>query len=140
MIHAQKIASVMGLKKSVRSLEQLSEVVSRGLPKSALRSIVGRVASSPKEEREVMHHIVPTATYKRRKSLLKPEESEKAERIARVIATAEYVWEDAETAKRFLKSPHPELGGRVPLEAAYTELGARRVEELLWKLFHGLPA
>ena len=35
---------------------------------------------------------------------------------------------------------HPELEGRAPLELALTELGARRVEELLWKLFYGLPA
>jgi uncharacterized protein (DUF2384 family) len=32
------------------------------------------------------------------------------------------------------------LEGRTPLEVAFTELGARRVEELLWKLFYGLPA
>lgn len=140
MVNPQKIANVMGLKKTVRSLGELSEVVSHGIPKSSLRRIAGRVASDPKEEREVLHRLIPPATYKRRKNLLKPEESEKAERLARVIATAEYVWEDEEAVRRFLKSPHPELGGRTPLEAAYTELGARRVEELLWKLFHGLPA
>jgi uncharacterized protein (DUF2384 family) len=35
---------------------------------------------------------------------------------------------------------HQELGGQTPLETASTELGARRVEDLLDKLFYGLPA
>jgi len=35
---------------------------------------------------------------------------------------------------------HPELGKRTPLESAMTELGARRVEELLERLYYGIPA
>jgi putative toxin-antitoxin system antitoxin component (TIGR02293 family) len=130
----------MGLKGPVRTLRELTEIVSRGLPKSALRHCVVRVVSSPKEQREVMYQIVPAATYKRRVQLLKPEESERTERLARVIATAEHVWGDAEEARRFLTKPHPELNGKTPLEASHAELGARQVEELLWKLFYGLPA
>ena len=115
MITARKIADVMGLKKPVRTLNELTEIVSRGLPKSALRHCVARVVSSPKEQREVMYRIVPAATYKRREQNLKPEESEKTERLARVIATAEHVWGDAEEVKRFLARPHPELNGKTPL-------------------------
>jgi uncharacterized protein (DUF2384 family) len=32
------------------------------------------------------------------------------------------------------------LGGRTPLDVAMTELGARRVEALLWRLFYGSTA
>jgi len=32
------------------------------------------------------------------------------------------------------------LGGKRPIEVALTELGARRVETLLWSLFHGVAA
>ena len=32
------------------------------------------------------------------------------------------------------------LGGQPPLEVAMTELGARRVETLLWRLFYGIAA
>jgi uncharacterized protein (DUF2384 family) len=35
---------------------------------------------------------------------------------------------------------HPLLGGNKPLDVAMTELGARRVEELLWRLFYGMSA
>jgi putative toxin-antitoxin system antitoxin component (TIGR02293 family) len=140
MITAGKIAEVLGLKGAVRSLGELTEIVSRGLPKSALRHCVVRVVSAPRERREVMCRIVPAATYKRRKQHLRPEESERTERLARVIATAEHVWGDPAEARRFLTTPHPELNGKTALEASYAELGARQVEELLWKLFYGLPA
>src|SRR4030067_2607735 len=105
MITARKIADVMGLKRPVRTLHELTEIVSHGLPKSALRHCVARVVSSPKEQREVMCRIVPAATYKRREQNLKPGEGRKPERLARVIATAEHVWGDAEEAKRFLGKP-----------------------------------
>lgn len=140
MITARKIADVMGLRGTVRSLGELSEIVSRGLPKSALRYCVVHVVSDPRARREVMCRIVPAATYKRRKQHLRPEESARTERLARVIATAKHVWGGEEEARRFMTCAHPELSGKTPLETSYTELGARQVEELLWKLFYGLPA
>jgi hypothetical protein len=43
MVSPSKIAQVMGLKRKVRSLGDLSAAVSEGLPKSALRASVARV-------------------------------------------------------------------------------------------------
>jgi putative toxin-antitoxin system antitoxin component (TIGR02293 family) len=51
----------------------------------------------------------------------------------------QWVWEDDERAQRFLWTPHPELGGRRPIEVALTELGAREVEEVVQRGLHGLP-
>ena len=139
MIAVDRIAEVMMLPQPVETLAELSAGVARGLPKSALRSCVQRVAANPQEQRRLMYRIVPDATYKRRRHHLKPEESERTERLARAIATAEYVWDDREDARRFLMTPHPALDGRRPIDAAATELGAREVEELLWQIYHGLP-
>jgi putative toxin-antitoxin system antitoxin component (TIGR02293 family) len=88
----------------------------------------------------MMYRIVPEATFKRRRDRLSSAESERTERLARVIATAEYVWEDRDSARRFLTTPHPMLAGKAPLNAAMTELGARQVEDLLAKILHGLPS
>jgi putative toxin-antitoxin system antitoxin component (TIGR02293 family) len=88
----------------------------------------------------LMQRVIPAATFHRRGEELKPQESERVERLARVIATAEYVWSSADDARAFLSSAHAMLGGRRPIEVALTELGARRVENLLWSLFHGLAA
>ncbi|MFD2272356.1 antitoxin Xre/MbcA/ParS toxin-binding domain-containing protein [Undibacterium arcticum] len=57
-----------------------------------------------------------------------------------MFATAEHVWDSEVDAREFLHTPHPLLNSQTPLDVSMTELGARRVEELLWKLFYGLPA
>ena len=140
MVSPFRIAQVMGLKRKVHSLGELAAVVSAGLPKSALNASVARVYPAGPERTEMLYRIIPQATYKRRRDHLKSEESERTERLARVIATAEYVWDDRKEAQRFLTTPHAQLSGRRPIEVALSELGARRVEELLWKLYYGLAA
>lgn len=138
MIPAAAIADVLGLHSKVHSLQDLQKIVERGLPKSTLRTCVTRVVSDPKEQWRAIYRIIPSATYRRRKRSLKLGESEKTERLARVIATAYYVWDDEEDAKRFLTSPNPNLEMKTPIETSHTELGARRIEELLWGIFYGL--
>jgi putative toxin-antitoxin system antitoxin component (TIGR02293 family) len=83
--------------------------------------------------------IVPEATFKRRTRLTQGE-IERTERLARVMAAAEHTWNDRGDAREWLTRPHLELGKLSPLESAATELGARRVEELLDRLFYGIPA
>lgn len=138
-VSPQRIAAVMGLPQRIRSLGDLADAVRNGLPKSALRASASRLFKSAAAQTELIHSVIPEATFKRRKDLLKPDESERTERLARVIATAEHVWDDDEDARRFLTTPHSELAGKRPIDVALTELGARQIEELLWKLFHGLP-
>ena len=143
MIRPDDVATVLGgkaiLGRTVRSMSELESTVSSGLPKRALRAAAERVATLPAEARRVMHQIVPEATYKRR-SRLSRLESERTERLARVIAAAEHVWDDREDAREWLVRPHPELGNRTPLDSAMTELGARQVEDLLDRLYYGIPA
>jgi putative toxin-antitoxin system antitoxin component (TIGR02293 family) len=144
MIPASQIADVLGgrqvLHRRLESIAALDAEVSRGLPKAALRQTAMRIFSTPADQRRLMYRIVPEATFKRRRDRLSAAESERTERIARVIATAEYTWDDRDDARRFLTSPHPALDDRTPIDAALTELGARQVEEILGKIFHGLPA
>jgi putative toxin-antitoxin system antitoxin component (TIGR02293 family) len=143
MIRPESIADVMGgtaiLGRRIRSIDDLEETVSHGLPKRALRLTAERVYSSAGEARRIMFRIVPEATFKRR-TRLSATESERTERLARVIAAAEHAWNDREDAREWLTKPHPELGKRPPLEVAMSELGARRVEDLLDRLVYGIPA
>jgi|SRR5580658_509445 putative toxin-antitoxin system antitoxin component (TIGR02293 family) len=143
MIRPEKIANVMGgaaiLGRRVRSMDDLEKTISSGLPKRALRLTAERVYDSAGDARRVMFRVVPEATFKRR-TRLSASESERTERLARVIAAAEFAWDSREDAREWLTRPHPELGQRTPLESAMTELGARRVEELLDRLIYGIPA
>lgn len=142
MVTAARIAEVMGgarvLHRQVTTLADLDEAVARGLPRSAVDALVARLAN-PQDSTRLKHRIVPKATYQRHEQL-NPAHSQKAERLARVFAMAEVAWGDPEEARRFMNMPHPELGGRTPLEVAMTELGARQVEQVLERGLHGLPA
>jgi len=140
IVSPARIASVMALTPLPTSFAELDDRVRGGLPKSALRASVEHVTRTSEERRSLLFRIIPEATFKRRRDLLSPDESEKAERLARIFATAEYVWDSEADAREFLNAPHPLLDGRTPLDVSMTELGARRVEELLWKLFYGIPA
>ena len=109
-VSPQLIADVMGLRERIRSLRDLADAVRSGLPKSALRASASKLFPSAAAQTELIHTV-----------------------------TAQYVWDDDEDARRFLTTPHSELGGKRPVDVALTELGARQIEELLWKLFYGLP-
>lgn len=120
-------------------MSDLDTAVSAGLPKRSLERLSVRVTLDARQASAWKFKVVPAATWKRRSKWLSPEESERTERLARVLASAEYVWDDREQARAWMNKPHPELGGQTPLDTARTELGARRVEDLLEKLFYGLP-
>jgi putative toxin-antitoxin system antitoxin component (TIGR02293 family) len=140
LVTPEKIASIMALVPIPHSFAELDELVSHGLPKNALKASVDRGGRSNIKNKHLLYRIIPEATYKRRRDKLSVEESERAERLARVYATAQYVWNSDDDARAFLHAPHPMLQGRTPLDVSMSELGARRVEELLWKLYYGIAA
>ncbi len=140
LVAPEKIASFMSLMPLPHSFAELDSLVSHGLPKHALKAIVDNIGINTEERKQLLYRIVPEATYKRRRDKLSAEESERTERLARIYATAQYVWNSEEEARLFLHTPHPLLQGRPPLDASMTELGARRVEELLWRLYYGIAA
>lgn len=137
MVDTARVAGLLGVRAD--NLGDLSRHIERGLPKNALVRVARRVTGAKGETNKLLFKVVPEATFKRRIKL-SPQEGERTERLARVIASAEYVWDDREDARQWLTTPHPELDNRAPLDAAMTELGARRVESLLDKLLYGLPA
>ncbi|MGD0960078.1 MAG: antitoxin Xre-like helix-turn-helix domain-containing protein [Methylomonas sp.] len=139
-VTAEKIASFMSLTPLPHSFAELDTLVSHGLPKQALKTIVDTIGFNTQERKQLLYRIVPEATYKRRRDKLSAEESERTERLARVYATSQYVWNSEDEARVFLHTPHPLLQDRAPLDVSMTELGARRVEELLWRLYYGIAA
>ena len=141
-IDAERIAEILGgervLQQRVGSLADLQQVVADGLPVESLDETVGYVTGSAKAATALRDRLVPRATRARR-ARLKVGESERVERVARLMAMAEQVWEGRDEAQAFLTEPHPMLEDRSPLEMAETELGARRVERLLMRLEYSLP-
>lgn len=89
---------------------------------------------------EELAFIIPRRTLSHRRQQherLSTDESDKAIRLARLVAQATSVFGNAEKAIGWLRASHPHLGGRTALEAASTEHGARLVEEALVQLDEG---
>lgn len=145
-VTAEKIAEALGsrrvLGRTIHDMRDLDAAVRAGLPKPALDFLLSRLSPSVEGRdlsAELRYKIVPRATYQRARRL-NVQVSETTERLARLYAMASSVFDDAEAVRRFLMTPHPELGDRTPFDVALTEIGGRAVEEVIERGLHGLPA
>ncbi len=68
------------------------------------------------------------------------EDSERTARLARAFAIAIHVLESEADARRFLRTPHPMLEVLLPLDVAFSEIGAQQVERILKSAYYGLAA
>lgn len=94
-------------------------------------------------ENEIFALVVPKRTLARRKAANEPltiEETDKALRLERIAVQAERVFGEPEKAQRWLRKPKRELRGETPLAYLASEAGARVVEEMLFRIEHGIFA
>jgi putative toxin-antitoxin system antitoxin component (TIGR02293 family) len=138
----ERVARILGgqavLRRNVRTWGDLDRAVRAGLPRRSLQLVARRAVEPGASVSAFVYSVVPSATFKRR-SRLSVEESERTERLARVVALADSLWGDAGEARAFLNRPHPLLDRETPLNVARTEIGARQVERVLMDVEHGLP-
>ena len=50
------------------------------------------------------------------------------------------VWDDRAAARQWLLTPHPELEWQAAAGCGSSELGARQVEDLLDRIYYGIPS
>lgn len=117
----------------------IEKAVERGLPRFVLRHVAEEIVGSDKAKIASLEWgIVPKTTLERREERLSPVESERTERVARLFVHARRALGSAAEARAFMTAPHPRLDGRTPVEAARTDLGTRRTEQILNALEYGL--
>lgn len=84
--------------------------------------------------------IIPrrTLTHRRQQNeRLSTDESDKAIRLAKIVAQATAAFGNAEKAMLWLRSPQKKFAGKTALDMASTEHGARLVEEALVQIDEG---
>lgn len=81
------------------------------------------------------------ATLHRRKKIghLDRSESDRLVRYARVFHCVSAFFQSPLAAAKWLNSPAIAFNGETPLDYADTEIGAREVEALIWRIEHGVP-
>ena len=96
-----------------------------GISKAKVASLLGaseRTLSRRKKENQPLDSI----------------ESDRLYRLARIIARSVEVFEDADTAKNWLKRPNRALAGVIPLELLDTDIGTQQVDNLLTRIEYGV--
>lgn len=162
-VPAKDIAKLFGgekvLGRKVRDYADLDAVIEAGLPAEAVQALsqsmvsVTRMPSRPKGVYRVpvgtrigAHDAaVDAPTGRSMGGLFKgtaasAERSRKLERVARIYALAERVFNDKDFANAFLHKPHSRLNGRAPIACVETELATKQVEQILNSIAYGLPA
>jgi putative toxin-antitoxin system antitoxin component (TIGR02293 family) len=142
MVTAARIAKALGAvgvrrPKSVTA-EELQARVRTGLPYAALEAVAVGFAIGPRDLGAVLHLPARTLARRKREKRLRPDESDRLFRLGRIAALADEVLGSREKATRWLHQPNRALASAVPLRQLDTEVGARRVEDLLLRIAHGV--
>ena len=138
------IVSLMGgsrvLGKRVRNLIDLGELIESGVPRGAAQHLQERLNLTERELAEGLG--VSTKTLQRLAkqpgARLTPAQGDRLYRLARLVALAEEVFEDAGRAHQWLRQPQRGMGNRVPLAVMHSEAGSREVEDLLGRIEYGV--
>ncbi len=134
---AHSYVTLLGLK--TFDTESLLEHVNAGFAYSTLERFRRNVHLTAAELAELVQISSRTLVRRREEGRLSAEESDRLLRASRVFGRVLALFEgDADAARAWLATPAPTLGGRTPLEAARTEVGAREVENLAGRLEHGV--
>jgi len=121
------------------SEQKIVRLVEEGLPTKVVNRLIERGLTRD----EVFDVIIPLRTWKHRKSQRQPlskEESERAVRAARILARAEAVMGDRQSALDWLRAPKERFEDRSPLQMLSTETGGRLVEQMLIQIDEGMFA
>lgn len=130
--------ALLGL--STYETSELHGRVELGLSYEALEKL-RRVLDLPMSRFAALIRIAPRTLARRKDAKrLRPDESDRLLRLARIVGLALQLFEGGLTeARSWLLAPHPALGNKVPVEFAMTGVGAREVEALIGRLEHGIP-
>ena len=123
----------------VRSEADFIEVLERGIPLGALSELTREGLSAEEVERL----IIPRRTLSHRKARNQPlsrAESERALRVASILSQVEQTFANKNKAHVWLRRPTSALGGKRPIDLLDCEPGARLVEQLLFRIGHGIAA
>lgn len=138
----RRIADALGgrkvLKRELDSARALLRGVEAGLPYASLEAVTERFGLSRSEVAAALRLPPRTLARRKRERKLRPDESDRLVRLARVAADAARVLGDDAKAGSWLRRPNTALGGESPLELLRSDLGARQVEDVLGRIEFGV--
>jgi putative toxin-antitoxin system antitoxin component (TIGR02293 family) len=138
-----EIVEVLGGKKAFRHPisvpEDLASSIREGFPVTTIHSLSERLTLNKAEVARRLG-IAPRTLTRRttRHQRLTADESDRAARMARIIALATEVLGAEEKAASWLRTPNRALNGQLPIDVIETDPGYRQVEEVLYAIAYGM--
>jgi putative toxin-antitoxin system antitoxin component (TIGR02293 family) len=120
-------------------LPKLLREIERGLPCRSYERLAKNLALSNDRMLRMVDIARRTLVRRRAEGRFSRDESDRLLRAARVLGAALSLFEgDRDAALAWLEEPQLAFGGAIPLEVARTEIGAREVEDLAYRLEEGV--
>ena len=143
IVTVSAIAEVLGGRKSFRKQVETStdlvEITRAGLPVATIDTIASELATQRVAVAKILG--ISERTLSRRATAnerLTAEESDRAVRLARVLALAKETLGDRDKAGRWLQTPNRTLDGERPFDRLDTDAGVRSVEQILGRIAYGV--
>lgn len=142
MAMAREIAEALGgrrvLKLRTASSDALRREVGSGLPYRSFEALRERLGLT-REEMSAAIRVAPrTLARRKREGKLRPDESDRLLRVARIASEAARILGTGDAAASWLREPILALGWVAPISLIDTDLGARQVEEILGRIEFGV--
>lgn len=125
-------------KKKISTPVELSEKIREGLPYASLEVLLSKLRVPRTQAAAALNFPERTLARRRREKRLHPDESDRVLRLARLFTLASKVLESEETAAAWFTQSNRALGGKAPLNLIDTEIGAREIEDVLWRIAYGM--
>ena len=122
----------------VRSENEMERLLRAGLPASVLKNFRENWGFTVMELAGSL--AIPKSTLMRmleRRNRMAPGDSDRVYRLASILALAEVAIGDRKKAQLWLRQTNEVLGNQTPLRALETEIGVRRVEQILGRIAYG---
>lgn len=137
-----KLGGSSVLQREITSELDLADAVREGLPSGSLDYVLNDMRQWAGSQALVLDILGRRRTLERktggRETALKPAESDRLARLARITVRAEQAIGNPDKAHRWLMKPNRALGGQVPLKLLDSDAGASAVEQVLGRIEYGV--
>jgi putative toxin-antitoxin system antitoxin component (TIGR02293 family) len=126
------------LKREVSDDNDLREIIREGLPFASFSYVMQKLGLKNTEASAIVNVPVRTIARRKKEKKLRPDESDRLVRVARIGSIAESVLGSEAKAAAWLREPNRALNGVTPLQILDNDIGIKQVEEILGRIEYGV--
>lgn len=126
--------------RKIMDLNDLLEQIRQGLPPQAMDALMDTYSLTAEDLAKPLGVSLSTLKRRHRSQHLNPSVSDRLYRIANILTLATETLGNQDKAVRWLHKPNRALSGDTPLSRLDTQIGYEQVEDILFRIEHGIAA